>query len=68
MLEDAAVRAAVIYSLFSSRKALGVDERAWLEDVIVRMKKGKDGKVSKTPEELKVPLPSNWQPLAVNSK
>ncbi|MFR8803217.1 MAG: hypothetical protein ACLVGR_01825 [Anaerovoracaceae bacterium] len=47
---------------------MGVDERAWLEDVIVRVRKGKDGKVSKTPEELKVPLPSNWQPLAVNSK
>ena len=68
MLEEAAVRSAVVYSLFSSRKALGVDERAWLEDVIVRVRKGKDGKVSKTPEELKVPLPSNWQPLAVNSK
>lgn len=50
MLEDAAVRTAVIYSLFSSRKALGVDERAWLEDVIVRVRKGKDGKASKTPE------------------
>ena len=37
-------------------------------NILVRMKKGKDGKVSKTPEELKVPLPSNWQPLAVNSK
>ena len=50
MLEDAAVRAAVVYSLFSSRKALGVDERAWLEDVvIVRVRKGKDGKVSNTP-------------------
>lgn len=68
MLEDVAVRAAVVYSLFSSRKALDVDERAWPEDVLVRVKKGKDGKVSKTPEELKVPLPSNWQPLAVNSK
>lgn len=68
MLEDAAVRAVVVYSLFSSRKALDVDERAWPEDVLVRVKKGKDGKVSKTPEELKVPLPSNWQPLAVNSK
>ena len=68
MLEDAAVRAAVVYSLFSSRKALGVNERAWPEDVLVRVKKGKDGKVSNTPEELKVPLPSNWQPLAVNSK
>lgn len=49
MLEDAAVRAAVVDSLFSSRKALGVDERAWLEDVIVRVRKGKDGKVSNTP-------------------
>lgn len=45
MLEDAAVRAAVVYSLFSSHKALGIDERAWLEDVIVRVRKGKDGKV-----------------------
>lgn len=49
MLEDAAVRTAVVYSLFSSRKALGVDERAWPEDVLVRVKKGKDGKVSNTP-------------------
>lgn len=49
MLEDAAVHTAVIYSLFSSRKALGVDERAWLEDVIVRVRKGKDGKASNTP-------------------
>ena len=49
MHEDAAVRTAVVYSLFSSRKALGVDERAWLEDVIVRVRKGKDGKVSNTP-------------------
>lgn len=48
MLEDAAVRAAVVYSLFSSRKALDVDERAWPEDVLVRVK-GKDGKVSNTP-------------------
>ena len=43
------MRAAVVYSLFSSRKALGVDERAWPEDVLVRVKKGKDGKVSNTP-------------------
>lgn len=65
---DAAVRAAVVYSLFSSCKALGVDERSWLEDVLVRVKKGKDGKISNTPEELKALLPANWQPLAVNSK
>ena len=68
MLEDAAVRAAVAYSLFSSRKALGVDERAWLEDILVRVKKGKDGKISNTPEGLKALMPSYRQPLAVNSK
>lgn len=57
-----------ICSLFSSCKALGVDERAWLEDVLVREKKGKDGIISNIPEELKALLSSNWQPLAVNSK
>lgn len=56
------------YSLFSSCKALGAYERAWLEDVLVREKKGKDGKISNIPEELKALMPSNWQPLAVNSK
>ena len=34
---DAAVRAAIVYSLFSSCKAAGVDTREWLEDVLVHM-------------------------------
>ena len=34
---DAAVRAAIVYSLFSSCKAANVDTRAWLEDVLRRM-------------------------------
>ena len=34
---DAAVRAAIIYSLFSCCKAANVDTRAWLEDVLKRL-------------------------------
>ena len=34
---DAAVRAAIVYSLFSSCKAAKVDTRAWLEDVLKRV-------------------------------
>ena len=34
---DAAVRAAVVYSLFSCCKAAGVDTRTWLEDVLRRI-------------------------------
>lgn len=35
--DDAAQRAAVVYSLLATCKARGVDERAWLEDVLRRM-------------------------------
>lgn len=59
MLEDAAVRAVVVYPLFSSRKALGLDERARLEDVLVRVRKGKDGKVSNTPVHCLVVCPKS---------
>ena len=34
---DAAVRAAIVYSLFSSCKAHGVDVRSWLEDTLQRI-------------------------------
>ena len=34
---DAAVRAAIIYSLFTCCKAANVDTRAWLEDVLKRL-------------------------------
>ena len=34
---DAAVRAAVVYSLFSCCKAVGIDTRTWLEDVLKRI-------------------------------
>ena len=48
---DAAVRAAIIYSLFASCKAAGIDTREWLEDVLRRLP------AEKNPETL---LPCNW--------
>ena len=39
---DAAVRAAIVYSLFSSCKAHGIDTRTWLEDTLKRLPAEKD--------------------------
>lgn len=39
---DAAVRAAIVYSLFSSCKAHGIDTRIWLEDTLKRLPTEKD--------------------------
>ena len=51
---DAAVRAAIVYSLFASCKAHNIELRAWLEDTLRRLPIEKD---------IKVLLPENWQPL-----
>ena len=48
---DAAVRAAIVYSLFSSCKATEVDTRAWLEDVLRRVP---------TEKNLETLLPGHW--------
>ena len=48
---DAAVRAAIVYSLFSSCKAANVDTRAWLEDVLRRIPSEK---------KLETLLPGHW--------
>ena len=56
---DAAVRAAIVYSLFSSCKAHGVDVRSWLEDTLRRIPTEKDV------DQL---LPCNWQVLPANSR
>lgn len=56
---DAAVRAAIVYSLFSSCKAHGVDVRSWLEDTLKRIP------TEKAIDQL---LPCNWQALPANSR
>ena len=50
---DAAVCAAIVYSLFSSCKAAGIEARAWLEDILVRLP-GHNG-------DLGCLLPGNWR-------
>ena len=52
---DAAVRAAIVYSLFSSCKAANIQTRAWLEDILTRLPGHKD--------DLSSLLPGHWQPL-----
>ena len=59
---DAAVRAAIVYSLFSSVyslfsscKAAGIEARTWLEDILVRLPQHH--------VDLEELLPGNWQPL-----
>lgn len=56
---DAAVRAAIVYSLFSSCKAHGVDVRSWLEDTLKRIP------TEKAIDQL---LPCNWQLLPANGR
>ena len=53
--DEAAQRAAVVYSLLATCKARGVDERAWLEDVLRRIPEYEHGQ--KDFSEL---LPGNW--------
>ena len=48
---DAAVRAAIIYSLFSCCKAAGVDTREWLENILKRIP---------VEQDLETLLPKNW--------
>ena len=56
---DAAVRAAIVYSLFSCCKAADIDTRTWLEDTLRRLPS------EKNIERL---LPSNWQPLSATTR
>lgn len=50
---EAAVRAAIVYSLFSSCKAAGIEPREWLEDILVRLP-AYNGDIGAL-------LPCNWQ-------
>lgn len=56
---DAAVRAAIVYSLFSSCKAHNVDVRLWLENTLKRIP---------TEKNIDRLLPCNWQVLPANSR
>ena len=49
---DAAVRAAIIYSLFASCKAHDIEIRSWLEDILKRLPTEKD---------ITMLLPEKWQ-------
>ena len=51
---DAAVRAAIVYSLFACCKAHDVEIRPWLEDMLRRLPTEKD---------ITALLPENWQPV-----
>ena len=57
---EAAVRAAIMYSLFASCKAAGVDIRTWLEGILVRLP-GYKGNLADL-------LPTNWKPLPANTR
>ena len=53
--DEAAQRAAVVYSLLATCKAYGVDERVWLEDVLRRMPEYELGH-----KDYANLLPGNW--------
>ena len=53
---EAAVRAAIVYSLFSSCKAAGIEPREWLEDILIRL--------PAYTGDIGALLPCNWQKVA----
>lgn len=52
---DAAVRAAIVYSLVDSCKALDVNPREWMEDVLLRIPGNENNR-----EALRELLPDKW--------
>lgn len=52
---DAAIRAAIVYSLVDSCKALDVDPREWMEDVLLRISGNENNS-----EALRELLPDKW--------
>ena len=56
--DEAAQRAAVVYSLLATCKARGVDERTWLEDVLRRIPEYELGQ-----KDFSDLLPGNWRPV-----
>ena len=58
---DAAIRAAIIYSLIGSCKSAGVDARQWMEDVLVRI-----SGCEKNQDALTELLPNHWTRIDPN--
>ncbi len=56
---DAAVRAAIVYSLVDTCKAVGKDPREWMEDVLVRIPGSENNR-----EALRDLLPDKWAKLS----
>jgi hypothetical protein len=56
---DAAVRAAIVYSLVDTCKAVGKDPREWMEDVLVRIPGNENNR-----EALRDLLPDKWAKLS----
>jgi hypothetical protein len=54
--DDSAVRAAIIYSLISSCKAVGVEPREWMTDILRKLPVYKESKM-----DIKELLPMNWK-------
>ena len=52
---DAAVRAAIVYSLVGTCKALAVDPREWMEDVLLRIPQVENDRAA-----LRELLPDRW--------
>ena len=52
---DTAVRAAIVYSLVDSCKALDVDPREWMEDILLRIPGNENNR-----EALRELLPDKW--------
>lgn len=53
---DAAVRAAIVYSFIGTCKALGVDTRKWMEDILVRLTEYEADRT----KDMRELLPHNW--------
>ena len=56
--DEAAQRTAMVYSLLATCKAHGVNERAWLEDVLRRIPQYEQGQ-----KDFSDLLPGNWTPV-----
>ncbi|MBR3527353.1 MAG: transposase domain-containing protein, partial [Bacteroidales bacterium] len=66
---DAAVRAAIVYSLVDTCKALDVDPRLWLEDVLLRIPGNEDNRAALRnllPDRWKGPTLSKLEKLEIN--